>query len=166
MATKKEREGHTPAMLLWQTGSQFLHAARKLGTDHSPACYVACHGIELSLKSHLRARGFTLDALRDIGHSILRAQEAATLNGMEAAPDVVNQIFKIAEDVHAAHEFRYPHLFHPTLIQCTLLIRAGGWALIAAAPAVALSTHSGGASGDALLKRMRKIADDLVKYSG
>ena len=71
-AVKADHRESTSAFDLWRHGDRFLSAARKLGTDHLPALYLACHATELALKSHLRANGYAMSDLasREIGHRI------------------------------------------------------------------------------------------------
>jgi hypothetical protein len=138
--SNEERESATPALLLWSTAAQFLNAAKKLGTDHTPPRYLACHGIELALKAHLRGRGYSLDELRcSIGHSILGAIAEAKASGMKSPPIRVRRVLEFAHEIHVTHEFRYPHLHHPRFIATNYLIFAGAWALGAAAKSVSMA---------------------------
>jgi hypothetical protein len=100
-------------MLMWTTAAQFLNAAKKLGADHIPACYLACHGIELALKAHLRGRGYSLNDLQKIGHSITAAVAAARASGMKSAPLRVSRVLEFAHEIHITHEYPYPHLPRP-----------------------------------------------------
>jgi len=167
MATNQERESATPAMLLWQTASQFLHASKKLGTDYVPARYLACHGIELALKSHLRARGYRLGQLIDIGHSIDRALRAANSTGMKQPPMRVLYTLEFAEEIHFKHEYRYPHLHRPKFIESVYLIYAGAWALREAADAVVEITLAKRSPGRGVLRtRMKGVARELAQWAG
>jgi hypothetical protein len=135
MVAKEKREASTSAFMLWSYGLQFLNASRKLGTNHLPALYLACHGIELGLKSHLRANGYSLHQLILIRHSVSEALSHAQRAGMRKPPARVSAVLEFVEEVHRDHEYRYPHALVQG-IEARYLILGGGWALRAAAPAV------------------------------
>jgi hypothetical protein len=73
--------------------------------------------MELAVKSHLRARGYSLKHLMGIGHSLCRALSQAASTGMAPPPDRVQRIFAFAETVHFRNEYRYPHLHKPLVIE-------------------------------------------------
>ena len=153
-------------MLFWQTALQFLNASKKLGTDHLPARYLACHRIEMALKSHLRGGGYTLGQLKGIGHSICRALAQATLTGMKKPPERVRRVLAFAEEIHSNHEYRYPHLHRPKFIGSHYLIFAGAWALGAAAPAVVRGELPRHPKERAIMKKKMLLdASDLMKWA-
>jgi hypothetical protein len=111
MVTNEERESSTSAFMLWNCGAHFLGASQKLGTDHLPALYLACHGTELALKSHLRANGYTLSQLkhRNIRHSISELLSHGLKSGMRKPPALIRTVLDFANGVHQSHDYRYPH---------------------------------------------------------
>jgi hypothetical protein len=65
IVTESDHESHTAPMSMGQQAKHFLQAARKIG-DGLPATFLGCHGMELALKSHLRARGMKIEELKGI----------------------------------------------------------------------------------------------------
>jgi len=145
--------------------SQFLYAAKKLGSDHVPARYLACHGIELALKAHLPSRGYTLDQLINIRHSIDRALASAKSTRMKQPPIRVLRILEFAEEIHFKHEYRYPHLHHPKFIESVYLIYAGAWALREATDGVLTAIPKRTRGREALRTQMKRLATELMEWA-
>ena len=97
-AAKADHRESTSAFDLRSHGDRFLSGARKLGTDHLPALYLACHATELALKSHLRANGYAMSDLasREIGHRIGVALSLALETGMSKPPARVKAVLDFA----------------------------------------------------------------------
>jgi len=140
-AVKADHRESTSAFDLWRHGDRFLSAARKLGTDHLPALYLACHATELALKSHLRANGYAMSDLasREIGHRIGVALSIALETGRSKPPARVKAVLDFANAVHREHHYRNPHAGVRAL-PIWYFVLAAGWALREAAPAVARKT--------------------------
>lgn len=121
--------------MLWSYSLQFVSAAQKLGTDHLPPLYLACHATELALKSHLRAKGYSLERLRslEIGHKIAVAASQALETGMRKPPARIGDALAFADAVHRNHDYRYPHAGVET-VSLWYFVLAAGWALREAAP--------------------------------
>ena len=162
------RERHTSALLMWNQGKCFLMAAkyvaegkpRERGSFDHPAQFLACHGIELVLKSFLRAKGSRLAKLRrEIGHSLIEALDRCIATGMEKPVPEIDRILEFAEAAHTSHEFRYGHVYHPLHIDVADLLRTGSWALESTAFAVA---QSHGDNSAKVLPRMRTDAKALL----
>jgi hypothetical protein len=159
--TESDRETHTGPMFMWQQAKDFLLAARKLG-DGLPATFLGCHGIELALKSYLRAHGMKIAELQRINHSLLRGLNQCVQRGMDEPPSDVWRVFDRANQVHVAEEHRYGHTYHPRLIATHYLLSAGRWSLGAAATAVAEVEQTPATDPAPLLSRMRKEAAALL----
>jgi len=158
MVTKEEREASTSAFMLWSYGEQFLNASKKLGTPHLPALYLACHGIERAIKSHLRAKEYSLDALIGIRHSIAKALSHARDTGMRKPPVRIAAVLQFVEEIHRDDEYRYPHSL-VRAIEVRYFLLAGAWALRAAAPAVSRSPAS------VSLSVMRYRSTELMQWA-
>jgi hypothetical protein len=160
------REASTPAFLLWTTSLHFLKASRTLSGDSLASRYLACHGIELALKSQLRSKGYSLEQLRfAIGHSIVEAMAKANATGMRAFPDKVRRILEFAHEIHVTHEYRYPHL-HEKFIAANYLIFAGAWTLRAAITAVSKDEFSDRPKGLKDIRvAMKRRADELIRWA-
>jgi HEPN domain-containing protein len=76
------RERHTSAVLMYGQAMEFLESAKRLASNDTPALFLACHGLELALKSYLRAKGAPLTKLRAIRHSIIAALNDCVAQGL------------------------------------------------------------------------------------
>jgi hypothetical protein len=144
------REASTPPLLLWNEALRFAAGAGVLSAagraPHEPlyyrcqALYLACHGIELALKSHLRAKEFSLRRLINIGHSLTKALERSIGTGMEPPPAEILHRIRFLSAAHEEHVFRYAHLHRPPHMDRADWIVVTTWSLRTAIPAVALSS--------------------------
>jgi hypothetical protein len=151
---KANREGHTPAILLWTDALSFIDAAHQLTRfdvppldsekmrHRTPRLYLATHGIELAMKSHLRANGSTLRQLTGLGHSLTKTLAACLSTDMEAPSEQRHRALEFLSVAHERHEFRYGHTDHPPHMDHRNWINVALWALRAAIPAVAADTVS------------------------
>src|SRR5262245_29644966 len=112
--TDQQREHHTPPMLMWNQSLSFLKSAayvdagpqRERGLFDSPAQFLACHGLELALKSYLRAKGYGLRKLRrKVSHSLIEALDRCISKGLDKPPQDVAHILEFADEAHTLHEF-------------------------------------------------------------
>jgi hypothetical protein len=159
--TETDRESRTAPMFIWQQAKDFLQAAREIG-DGLPATFLGCHGIELALKSHLRARGMKIEELRRINHSLLRGLNQCIQRGMDEPPSDVWRVFDRANKVHVTDEHSYGHTHHPRLIATHYLLLAGRWSLVASATAVAEVENTLATDPAPLLSRLREEAAALL----
>jgi hypothetical protein len=137
MGRTPDREAHTDSMLVWQEACQFLGAACEIPNYRTPRLHLAAHGIELALKSHLRANGYTLEQLRQVGHSLAKCLDHCKALGMAApSDDDLHRLFFLSE-AHVDHEWRYAHTDRPPHMEWADWIIVAEWALRAAIPAVA-----------------------------
>jgi hypothetical protein len=90
----------------------YLKAAQKLdqsddGLASAPQYYLACHSIELILKSFILIHGGTEAEVRKIRHDLLGAWERATELGLRPTDERTGQIVNILAPYHLDHSFRY-----------------------------------------------------------
>ena len=76
---------------LWSTAHEFYEVANLVIKNKPPQMHypiveysLICHSIEASLKGFLRAKGYTIRQLRDIGHDLERALNTARAEGIES----------------------------------------------------------------------------------
>jgi len=78
----------TNSMGLWTYANNYLDAARVLVSSSdrdlvpTPAYYLICHSIELTLKAYLRGSGEELKRLRKIGHNLNQCLSKAGEKGL------------------------------------------------------------------------------------
>lgn len=155
-------ERHTSAVRMWNDARDFLRAAKTLGAETLPGLYCGCHGIELALKSYLRAHNTHLRDLRRLKHSLLDALDKAVAAGLDPPSVDVQAILEFLDEAHTAHEFRYGHTYHPPRLDLAHLMLAGSWALGAVVPAVC---RSQGVTDETVpvIRRMRGDAAMLLE---
>ena len=110
----------------------FIQAANEIPHYRTQRLHLAAHGIELALKSFLRAKGYTLDKLRALGHSLRAAVRDCKKHGM--TPPSVDDWDRInfLSEAHANHEWRYAHTDRPPHMEREDWISVAEWALRAA----------------------------------
>ena len=135
-----DREAHTDSMLMWHEATTFIAAAVAIPHYRTPRLHLAAHGIELALKSHLRATGYTLDQLQRIRHSLVTALNRCVALGMVEPSDDDRHRLRFLSDAHANHEWRYAHTDKPPHMDWSDWISVAAWSLRAAIPAVATNT--------------------------
>jgi hypothetical protein len=149
---KPNREGHTSSMLLWTEALSFVDAAHELTRFdgktlneellryRTPRLHLVSHGVELAMKAHLRANGFTLRELKRLGHSLTKLLSVCLGNDIEAPSEQRHRALEFLSAAHEQHDFRYGHTDHPPHMGHRHWIKVASWALRAAAPAVAADT--------------------------
>ena len=75
-----------------------------LGFGEMPTYYNVCHGIELSLKAFLRARGYRAPRLMTLGHDLRRCLRRAETNGLSG------YVTLNADETDAIHRIRRLYL--------------------------------------------------------
>ena len=144
---------------LWHYAFRYLKAAKTLDyIEPNPwvvsgvAYQCACQSIELALKSYLCARGFTIEQLIRVGHSLLKCLAETTKAKLR--PPLSNEqidTIALADRYYRKHEFRYIVIGAKDYPDLRPLFQAGAVILDAAAPAVA----QGAKKPERLLHRMR-----------
>jgi hypothetical protein len=138
LARTPNRDAHTDAMLMWQESCEFVAAACDTPWYRTPRLHLAAHGVELALKSHLRARGYSIAQLINIGHSLVKCLAHCEQLGLSMSEDKdVLGCFQFMSEAHANHEWRYGHKDHPPHMEYEEWSVVARWALGAAIPAVA-----------------------------
>jgi hypothetical protein len=157
-----DREAHTSCMLMWQEAAGFVKAAGEIPHYRTPRLHLATHGIELALKSHLRANGYTLDQLRALGHSLLKSLTRCKRLGFEL-PSMDNMDrLRLLSKAHAAHEWRYAHTDRPPHMEWGDWVLVADWALSAAIPAVGRATVDDVRKIPNFERRMRTMVVEAV----
>ena len=105
-------------MALWTHAKEFADAAKQLAPAPGPmpsvatdACYyLAAHAIELGLKGYLRAKGFELRELKDIGHNLgdalMRASACGLMTKVSLTPADLEAVALI-DGYYRAKELEY-----------------------------------------------------------
>jgi hypothetical protein len=127
---------------MWSEARSFIEAADALSTrKHRTAqLHLVAHGIELALKSHLRAKGYTLNRLINLGHDPRRVAKECTRLGMQGPSEQVQAHLNFLSKAHESQEFRYAHTKGPRHMDRPDWIIVTDWAVRAAIPAVAECT--------------------------
>lgn len=164
---KPDREANTPAMLLWREATEFAAAALLIPKYRTAQLHLAAHAVELALKAHLRAKGYTLEQLRlQIGHSLVTAQERCQALGLVAPVADVQLRLDFMAEAHIKHEWRYAHLDRPPHMAWDEWLVVVEWALYAAIPAVAAVTASHALGVPAYEKRMARDVRKAIARDG
>lgn len=139
-------DSRTTPLGVWRYGYDYLKAARRLD-DADPNPWVSsnvthqcvCQAVELAFKSFLLAHGKTLNDLRDIGHSMLRAMQEAEQLGLTPRPAGQRAAITQMDGYYRQHEFRYIVTGIKDYPPLDALLTACAWVLHEAAPDVAAS---------------------------
>jgi len=139
---QRRREADASAMLMWNDALSSIDAANQLGAEEMRFGTVRLHlvtrGIELAMKSLLRARGWTLDRIQtELGHSLNDILAALANLGTKPPTGAVRSWLELLSEARERRELRYAHTDHPTHMDRSDWIVAAEWALRAAIPAVA-----------------------------
>jgi hypothetical protein len=110
---KKDEPRTTPAGL-WTIGNEFFQAAEYIPEEKrrlfSPCYYLLSHSIELTLKAFLRAKGYTVPELIEIGHDLgelLRHAELRGICGIVALEERHLDAIEIANAIYKEKEWEY-----------------------------------------------------------
>jgi hypothetical protein len=83
---KKKDEPRTTSAGLWTHGNEFFQTAEYIPEGKrrlsSPCYYLLSHSIELTLKAFLRAKGYTVPELIEIGHDLVGLLRRAEVRGI------------------------------------------------------------------------------------
>jgi hypothetical protein len=102
------------SMQLWTDAQAYLRVAEILVHDNSsgidaPTYFLLSHGLELTLKAYLVARGDVGNAeLRDLSHDIERVHKKAVALGLQLKNKHAVPLIRILSDFHKDFVFRYP----------------------------------------------------------
>ena len=94
ISTTDNEARRTSPLAFWRYGHDYLRVARTLSRQHRIPCadaqvayHAAAQGIEFSLKAFLRARGATVEELRDdVGRSLSKALARSEAQGLARIP--------------------------------------------------------------------------------
>jgi hypothetical protein len=149
---------------MWTEGLLYLEAARTLTPSdknhhfRSPTLQLAAHGIELALKSFLRAHKYSLHELQKLGHELVAIAAVCEAQGMTPLGDSVDRVFfEFMSDAHVDQEFRYVHLDRPAHVHCDDWNLYAKWALNAAIEAVASTEKDAVSMQAAMLRRLATV---------
>jgi len=97
----------------WHLAEEFVQAGDKLkpllGTlERFPLYLLYGHGIELALKAFLISQGVAEKKLRDIGHDLIKALDAAqTHHSFKSPPEYDLQVIDLLNPYYKGKEFEY-----------------------------------------------------------
>jgi hypothetical protein len=141
-----------------------IQAANEIPNYRTQRLHLAAHGIELALKSFLRANGYTLNRLRGLGHSLTAAVKDCKALGMaQPSADDWDRIEFLSE-AHVNLEWRYAHTDRPPHMEWRDWISVAGWALRSAIPAVAENSAEKG-KVRACERRMERMVMEALNPS-
>ena len=156
------REDRTTSFGIWRYALEYLSAATTLAAAeedlpkvvvvHPDVTYqCACQGLELAFKAYLRAQGSDVEELKKIGHPITKAMDRAFERGLPRLSPEHLATIAIADQMYAAHEFRYIVTGFKEYPGLETLLHGGAAALMAVAPVVSTDT----VGDESLVPRMR-----------
>jgi hypothetical protein len=85
------------AISYWKAADALEGLALKTPRNHAPIRFLYFHALELYLKAYLRAHGYTVKRLEEIGHSFKKMTNHALVSGLNLVEDdirVLNAIGK------------------------------------------------------------------------
>lgn len=168
-------------MLLWTDALSFIDAANALTRYdelprrseveryRNPRLHLVTQGIELAMKSFLRAKGWALDRLIHLGHSLTRILEACEALEMKRPSEENRRALEFLSAAHEHHEFRYGHTDRPQHMDRPDWISLAVWGLRAAIPAVAADTSPPGevaATEKAMMKWTTQVLHPGAVWDG
>jgi hypothetical protein len=105
--------GNDSAYNFLKLGEKFRDAAEILNQHYRnapdwPTFVVACQGLELYLKAFLRAKGMTLDDLKNkIGHDLQRAYNKSKDLGLWKVPQGDEEMITLLNQAYKERDFQY-----------------------------------------------------------
>src|ERR1043166_5071392 len=103
------------SLSLWNDAKDYLRAAETLIRESQialPTYFLLSHGLELTLKAYLIARGVEERVLRkpNIRHDLQRLYDEAVALGLQIEDQRVPVLVQAISEFHKTFEFRYPGL--------------------------------------------------------